>query len=111
MLGAALFARRSLGDRAVAHRPLEPRRRVMVDVTAHEVGTTGARSTVPARMDRLPWGKFHTRVVVALFISKQKTAYEITVAGAIADRLRDEGTVHFSASQVGLAASIYLLGE
>src|SRR3954471_4923676 len=69
------------------------------------------RSLVPARLDRLPWSKFHTRVVVALGITWVLDGIEITVAGAIADRLRDEGTVHFSASRVGLAASIYLLGE
>jgi MFS family permease len=66
---------------------------------------------VPQRMDRLPWSNFHWKVVIALGITWVLDGIEITIAGSIADRLRDEGTLHFSASQVGLTASIYLLGE
>jgi MFS family permease len=69
------------------------------------------RSTVPARLDRLPWTRFHWRVIVALGITWVLDGVEITIAGSIADRLRDAGTLHFSSSQVGLSASLYLFGE
>jgi MFS family permease len=69
------------------------------------------RSTVPARLDRLPWTRFHWRVVVALGITWVLDGVEITIAGSIADRLRDSGTLHLSSSQVGLSASLYLFGE
>jgi MFS family permease len=69
------------------------------------------RSTVPARLDRLPWSPFHWRVVIALGITWVLDGVEITIAGSIADRLRDDGTLGLSASEVGLAASIYLFGE
>ena len=69
------------------------------------------RSTVPARLDRLPWTRFHWRVVLALGVTWVLDGVEITIAGSIADRLRDEGTLHLTSSQVGLGASLYLSGE
>ena len=69
------------------------------------------RSSVPARLDRLPWTGFHWRVVIALGITWVLDGVEITIAGTIANRLRDQGSLGFSSSQVGLAASLYLLGE
>ena len=69
------------------------------------------RSTVPARLDRLPWSSFHWRVIVALGVTWVLDGIEITVAGSIADRLRDARTLHLSSAQVGLAASMYLFGE
>jgi MFS family permease len=69
------------------------------------------RTTVPARLDRLPWSSFHWRLVIALGITWTLDGLEITVASSIADRLRDADTLHLTASQVGLAASIYLAGE
>jgi len=69
------------------------------------------QSLVPARMDRLPWSRFHWRVVIALGITWVLDGIEITVAGAIGERLTEEGTLHFTAGEIGLAASIYLLGE
>src|SRR5207245_11486520 len=69
------------------------------------------RSMVPARLDRLPWRRFHWLVTVALGISWVLDGLEITVAGSIADRLRDKARLGLSASRVGLAASIYLAEE
>jgi MFS family permease len=69
------------------------------------------RSTVPARLDRLPWSRFHWRVVIALGITWVLDGLEITVASTIADRLRDAATLGLTSSQVGLGASLYLLGE
>jgi MFS family permease len=59
----------------------------------------------------LPWSRFHWRVVIALGITWTLDGVEITVAATIADRLREAGTLGFTASEVGLAASIYLFGE
>jgi hypothetical protein len=36
----------------------------------------------PARLDRLPWGRFHTLVVVALGITWVLDGLEVTLAGA-----------------------------
>jgi hypothetical protein len=51
------------------------------------------RSTVPARLDRLPWSGFHWRVIIALGITWVLDGVEITIAGTIADRLRDQDTL------------------
>jgi MFS family permease len=50
-------------------------------------------------------------VVIALGITWVLDGVEITIAGTIADRLRDQDSLGFSSAQVGLAASLYLLGE
>jgi MFS family permease len=65
---------------------------------------------VPARLDRLPWGRFHTLVVVALGITWILDGLEVTLAGAIAPALKHSDSLHFSNADVGLAGSAYLAG-
>ena len=66
---------------------------------------------IPARLDRLPWGRFHTLVVVALGITWILDGLEVTLAGAVAPRAEGEpGSSHFSNAEVGLASSAYLAG-
>ena len=65
---------------------------------------------VPARLDRLPWGRFHTLVVVALGITWILDGLEVTLAGAVSGALKESPTLHFSNADVGLASSAYLAG-
>jgi MFS family permease len=65
---------------------------------------------VPARLDRLPWGRFHTLVAVALGITWVLDGLEVTLAGSIAGALEASPRLHFSASDIGLASSFYLTG-
>src|SRR3981189_1926643 len=65
---------------------------------------------VPARLDRLPWGRFHTLVAVALGITWVLDGLEVTLAGSIAGALEGSPRLHFSASDIGLASSFYLTG-
>ena len=67
-------------------------------------------SDVPARLDRLPWTRFHTLVVVALGITWVLDGLEVTIAGSIAGALEDSPVLHFTPQDVGLAASCYLVG-
>jgi MFS family permease len=62
-------------------------------------------------MDRLPWGRFHTKLVIALGITWVLDGLEITIASAVGSVLTDEGTLGLTTGQVGLAASVYLAGE
>jgi hypothetical protein len=39
------------------------------------------RSLIPARIDRLPWSKFHTKLVMALGVAWILDGLEITIAG------------------------------
>ena len=65
---------------------------------------------IPARLDRLPWARFHTLVVVALGITWILDGLEVTVAGAISGALKDSPTLRFTNSDIGLGASAYLGG-
>jgi MFS family permease len=66
--------------------------------------------TLPARLDRSPWSRFHWLVVVALGITWILDGLEVTLAGSVAGALRDERSLGLSASEVGLANSAYLAG-
>lgn len=65
---------------------------------------------VPPRLDRLPWGRFHTLVALALGITWVLDGIEVTLAGSIAGALQASPTLRFSASDIGLASSFYLAG-
>ncbi len=69
------------------------------------------RSLIPARIDRLPWSPFHTRMVVALGAVWILDGLEITVASAVADTLTQPDTLALSSTEVGLLATVYLIGE
>src|SRR4051794_17114213 len=65
---------------------------------------------IPARLDRLPWSRWHLRVVVALGITWFLDGLEVTLVGSVAGVLGEQDTLHLSQSQIGLAASAYLFG-
>ena len=65
---------------------------------------------IPARLDRLPWGRFHTLVVAALGITWILDGLEVTLAGSFAGALKESPVLHFSNADVGLASSAYLAG-
>ncbi|MBL8569416.1 MAG: MFS transporter [Phreatobacter sp.] len=65
---------------------------------------------IPARLDRLPWARFHTLVVVALGITWILDGLEVTLAGTVAGALKSSPTLQFSNADVGLAGSAYLAG-
>src|SRR4051794_13857775 len=69
------------------------------------------RSRVPARMDRLPWSRFHWLVVISLGVTWILDGLEIQIASTVSDRLTEHGALGLSAQQVTFSASIYLLGE
>src|SRR5436853_2339354 len=65
---------------------------------------------IPARLDRLPWGRFHSLVVVALGITWILDGLEVTLAGAVSGALKASPQLNFSNADVGLASSAYLAG-
>ncbi len=70
------------------------------------------RSTIPARIDRIPWNSFHTRLVVALGVAWILDGLEITIAANIGPTMEKASALHMSPSAVGLATgTVYLLGE
>ena len=65
---------------------------------------------VPARLDRLPWSRFHRLVVVALGITWILDGLEVTLAGSVAAALQISPRLQLTAEQVGLTGSAYLAG-
>jgi MFS family permease len=65
---------------------------------------------IPRRLDRLPWGRFHTLVVAALGITWILDGLEVTLVGAVAGALKQSPVLQLSNTEVGLAASAYLAG-
>ena len=63
---------------------------------------------IPARLDRLPWGRFHTLVVAALGITWILDGLEVTLAGSLAGALK--ASLHLSNTDIGIASSAYLAG-
>jgi MFS family permease len=65
---------------------------------------------IPARLDGLPWGRFHTLVVVALGVTWILDGLEVTLAGALSGTLKESSTLGLSNSEIGLAGSAYIAG-
>ncbi|MDP2330993.1 MAG: MFS transporter [Reyranella sp.] len=65
---------------------------------------------IPARLDRLPWSRFHRLVVVALGITWILDGLEVTLAGSVAAALQTSPRLQLTAEQVGLTGSAYLAG-
>lgn len=65
---------------------------------------------VPARLDALRWGRFHTLIVAALGITWVLDGLEVTLAGAVSGALKNSPVLQFSDQQVGASASAYLAG-
>src|SRR4051812_30178307 len=69
------------------------------------------RSLVPARIDRLPWSGFHTRMVAALGVAWVLDGLEIQIASIVGPVLQHADTLHLTSREVGFSATVYLLGE
>ncbi len=79
------------------------------------IGVTGGtgetvKTDIPARLDRLPWSRWHWIVVVALGITWILDGLEVTLVGSISGALTSKDTLHLSTSQATAAGSFYLAG-
>src|SRR4051794_17510939 len=74
-----------------------------------QLGTV--ETQVPARLDRLPWSKFHWRVIIGLGTVWILDGLEATIVGSIGARLTDKASgLALSDSQVLTAGSLYVPG-
>src|SRR3979411_1818151 len=67
-------------------------------------------SCVPARLDRLPWSRWHWLIVVALGATWILDGLEVTLAGSLGGILTRRETLGLSDAQVGASATFYLAG-
>src|SRR5687767_95502 len=72
-------------------------------------GTT-ISSTIPARLDGLPWSRWHWRVVIALGVTWLLDGLEVTVVGSLGAVLQRPETLGLTAADVGWAGSAYVGG-
>jgi MFS family permease len=77
-----------------------------------QTATRGIIETdVPARIDRLPWARWHWLVVLGLGAVWILDGLEVTIVGSISSRLTEKGAgLTLSAGQLGLAGTIYVIG-
>ena len=73
---------------------------------------TGRITTdIPARMDRLPWARWHWLVVIGLGTVWILDGLEVTIVGSMSEALKPEGTgLGMSSFQVGIAGAVYVAG-
>jgi MFS family permease len=70
------------------------------------------RSLVPARLDRLPWTRFHWLIVIGLGVSWILDGLEIQLVSTLGTVWQHpDGGLGLTAGQVGTVNSAYLLGE
>ena len=69
------------------------------------------RSTIPARLDRLRWSPFHTRMVLGLGTAWILDGLSITVASSVTGVLTQFDTLGLTTTQAAGTGSVYLLGE
>ena len=79
--------------------------------TPETASRPGIRSLIPARIDRLPWSRFHTRLVMALGVAWILDGLEITIAANVGPDLTLKSTLNMSAGGVADIATWYLIGE
>lgn len=68
-------------------------------------------TNVPARLDRLPWSRWHVLVVVALGITWLLDGLEGNLAGSLAGILKRHDTLGLTDADLGLSATYYLAGS
>src|SRR6202451_521579 len=76
--------------------------------------TTGSpkiRSLIPARLDRLPWSRFFTKLVIALGIAWILDGLEIPIAANVGPDLTLHSTLNLGTGSVADIAWWYLIGE
>jgi MFS family permease len=73
--------------------------------------SSAIRSLIPARIDRLPWSRFHTRLVMALGVAWILDGLEITIASNVSPELTQKATLHLSVAGAADIATWYLIGE
>jgi MFS family permease len=86
--------------KASAHQPLQNR------VQENQVIETD----VPGRLDRLPWSRWHTRIIVALGTSWLLDGLEVTLVGSLSGVLESRNGLSLTDPQVTAAATFYLAG-
>src|SRR5689334_9142393 len=73
---------------------------------------TGRITTdIPARLDRLPWARWHWMVVIGLGTVWILDGLEVTIVGSMSEALKPAGSgLGMSSFQIGAAGAVYVAG-
>jgi MFS family permease len=78
---------------------------------ASGVETGKITTNIPARLDRLPWSRWHWMIVVGLGTVWILDGLEVTIVGSMSDALKPSGTgLGLSSSDIGTAGAMYVAG-
>jgi MFS family permease len=77
---------------------------------SRKVADAQIETNIPQRMDRLPWSRWHVRMVAALGITWMLDGLEVTLAGSLASILKNKQALGLTDVQVGASATGYLAG-
>ena len=78
---------------------------------ASEVETGRITTDIPARLDRLPWARWHWLVVIGLGTVWILDGLEVTIVGSMSAALQEDKTgLGLSSFDVGVAGAIYVAG-
>jgi MFS family permease len=78
---------------------------------AADAQTATIETTIPARLDRLPWSRFHWLVVIGLGTVWILDGLEVTIVGSVASRMTEKGSgIALTSAQIGTAAAVYVAG-
>jgi MFS family permease len=86
-----------------------------VGVSNQGIGGTTAgtplRTLIPARLDRLPWARWHWLVVIGLGTVWILDGLEVTIVGAVGSTITKHGSgIAITTAQIGDAAAFYVGG-
>ena len=75
------------------------------------VETGRITTSIPGRLDRLPWSRWHWLVLIGLGTAWILDGLEVTIVGAMSEALKPEGTgLGMSSTDIGMAGAIYVAG-
>jgi MFS family permease len=69
------------------------------------------RSTIPARLDRMRWTPFHTRLVLGLGTAWVLDGMSVTIASSVSSKLTQPDTLNLTTTQAASIGTLYLVGE
>jgi MFS family permease len=78
---------------------------------ASGVQTGTITTNIPARLDRLPWARWHWMIVIGLGTVWILDGLEVTIVGSMSDALKPHSTgLGMSSWDIGFAGAIYVAG-
>ena len=83
----------------------------MTVATREHASNRTVETDVPARLDRLPWSRWHWLVLIGLGAVWILDGLEVTIVGAVGSTLTKAGSgISITTAQIGDAAGIYIAG-